>query len=62
MLIVTRTTPGQSWANPVERVISLLNLAFQNITISRDFCGSEFKHQLKNAVAWKILERYAEII
>ena len=47
MLIATRTTTGHSWANPAECVISLLNLAYQNNVILRDFCGSEFEQQLK---------------
>ena len=31
MLISARTAPGHSWVNPFERLMSLLNLAYQNI-------------------------------
>ena len=34
VLVAARTAPGQSWANPVERIMSLLNLALQNVAIS----------------------------
>ena len=31
MLIAARTAPGHSWANSIERLMSLLNLANQNV-------------------------------
>ena len=36
MLVAARTAPGHSWANPVERVMSLLNLTIQNVAVARD--------------------------
>lgn len=39
-LIAARTAPGQSWANPVERIMSLLNLALQNVALSRE-CSTD---------------------
>ena len=36
MLIAGRCAPGQSWVNPVERVMALLNLALQNVSLGRE--------------------------
>ena len=33
MLIAVRTCPYQSWVNPAERVMSVLNLALQNVSL-----------------------------
>lgn len=33
VLIAARTAPGHSWANPAERIMSLLNLAYQNVAL-----------------------------
>ena len=41
MLTAARTTPGHSWANSVERLMSLLNLAYQNVANSREFCSAD---------------------
>lgn len=35
MLIAGRCAPGQSWMNPVERIMALLNLALQNTSLER---------------------------
>ena len=35
-LVAARTAPGHSWINPVERVMSILNLALQNVAIARE--------------------------
>lgn len=43
MLIAGRTAPGHSWANPVERIMSLLNLAFQNMSLARDEMSSHLE-------------------
>ena len=36
ILIAGRTAPGHSWANPAERIMSLLNLAYQNAALYCD--------------------------
>ena len=40
MLIAARTAPGRSWGNPVKRLISLLNLAYQKVANSIEFCSA----------------------
>lgn len=47
MLIACRTAPGQSFINPVERIMSLLNLALQGVAIERSEMSPEIKQQLK---------------
>jgi hypothetical protein len=36
MLVAIRTCPYQSWRNMAERVMSVLNLALQNVSLSRN--------------------------
>jgi hypothetical protein len=38
-LIAARCAPGQSWINPAERVMSLLNIALQNCALERPACS-----------------------
>ena len=35
MLVYVRTCPYQSWQNVAERIMSTLNLAFQNVSLAR---------------------------
>ena len=59
MLIAARTAPGHSWANPVERLMSLLNLAFHNVANSREFCSADTEKKdqevHRNSGYWKIV-------
>jgi hypothetical protein len=48
-LVAQRTTPGQSYVNPVERVMSLLNLALYGVALDRGDCGEGTEALLKNA-------------
>ena len=36
LLIAARTAPQQSWTNPVERIMSILNLGLQGVAIIRE--------------------------
>ena len=38
MLVAARCAPGHSWINHVERIMSILNLALQNVALERDTC------------------------
>ena len=49
MLIHVRCAPGQSWCNPVERVMSLLNIALQNCSIERSPCDEETEKEFKKS-------------
>lgn len=48
VLYVLRTIPKQSYRNPVERCMSLLNLTLYNVALARDSMeNAEFEQQLK---------------
>ena len=47
MLIAARTAPGRGWGNPVKRLISLLNLAYQKVANSIEFCSADTEKKLK---------------
>ena len=48
MLIAVRTCPYQSWTNPAERVMSILNLALQNISLERKEMDEQSEKLMKN--------------
>ena len=48
MLIAVRTCPYQSWTNPAERVMSILNLALQNVSLERKEMDEEAEKLMKN--------------
>ena len=41
MFIAVQAAAGHSWANPVERLMSFLNLAYQNVANSREFWSAD---------------------
>ena len=44
------TAPGHSWVNPVEGMMSFLNLAYKNVTNSREFCSACVEKKLKKCI------------
>lgn len=48
ILIAARTAPGHSWVNPAERIMSLLNLAYQNVALHRTEMNSHYEQILKS--------------
>ena len=48
MLIAVCTCPYQSWTNPAERVMSILNLALQNVSLERKEMDEESEKLMKN--------------
>lgn len=57
MLILLRTAPGQSYVNPVERVMSVLNLGIQGLALSRAECSPETENVLKGANSMKAIRQ-----
>ncbi|CAG2220390.1 unnamed protein product [Mytilus edulis] len=49
MLVAGRTAPGNSWVNPAERIMSLLNIAAQNVAFTRSEMNSEMEQIIKSA-------------
>lgn len=48
MIVCARTAPSQSYHNPAERIMSLLNLALQNVALERHPMPPEFELQAKS--------------
>ena len=61
MLIATQTAPGHSWANSVERLMSLLNLAYENVANSREFCSADTEKKLKNCTGMPDIQKLCVI-
>lgn len=47
MLIACRAAPGQSWQNPVERVMAILNIGLQNCALERNKTAEDMENLLK---------------
>ena len=47
LLIAVRTPPGHSWKNPVERIMSILNLGMQCIGLMRSKMGDDLEDIMK---------------
>eukprot|EP00887_Chlorella_sp_A99_P000044 scaffold16.g44.t1 len=50
VLTVVRTVPRQSWRNPVERCMSVLNLGLQGVALSRQPGDEMFEDEIKSSV------------
>jgi hypothetical protein len=53
MVVLMRTAPGQSYVNPVECVMSVLNLAVQSLATARAACTPETEAVLKDGSSMK---------
>jgi len=43
LLVAARCAPGQSWTNPAERVMSILNIGLQNVSLERTVGDESFE-------------------
>lgn len=59
-LVACRTAPGHSWANPAERIMSLLNICFQNTALSREESTSEIEQIIKSCNGMSEIRRKSE--
>ena len=55
VLIAVRTCPYQSWSNTAERVMSLLNLVLQNVSLERQAMSEECEKLVHNVKTVKEL-------
>ena len=53
MLVALRTAPGNSWANPVERIMSIVNLGLQGVGIMRQAGTDELESAVRPANSMK---------
>ena len=47
MLIAAHTTTGHCWVDPVECIMLLLNIAFQNVLLTHEECNATIEKTLK---------------
>ena len=59
-LCAARTAPLHSWRNPVERMMSIVNLGLQSVGLARKEMGQEFEKMATKAGSMKDLRRLAE--
>ena len=45
-LVALRTAPGNSWANPVERIMSIINLGLQGVGVMRTAGSEQFEKSI----------------
>ncbi|XP_053405192.1 uncharacterized protein LOC123536040 [Mercenaria mercenaria] len=60
MLICVRTAPNQSYNNPAERIMALLNLGLQNSALCRTEMSEGFEMQAKRLNSLASIRNYAE--
>jgi hypothetical protein len=58
-MVVMRTAPTQSWANPVERVMSVVNLGLQGDALSRRGMDEDYKKIFKKCKGMKAVRQAA---
>ena len=59
-LCAARTAPHNSWRNPVERMMSILNLGFQSIGLMRSHMSEPAEAALKNCNSVALLRKAGE--
>lgn len=57
LYVAARCAPGQSWINPAERVMSILNIGLQNCALSREKGSTELEKHFLNAHQWRASDR-----
>ena len=62
LLIALRTAPGQSFINPVERVMSLINISLQNVAIQRPECSEEIEQALKSCSTLETIRKKEALV
>ena len=60
MLIACRPAPGQSWQNPVERVMAVLNIGLQNCALERVKMSEDIEGLLKRCGSMADIRKAAE--
>jgi hypothetical protein len=61
-LAAIRTAPYQSWTNPAERIMSILNLGLQGVAIQRDKLTPEMENVMGNLKTMKDIREAAKQI
>ena len=66
-MVVMRTAPTKNWGNPVERVMSVLNLGLQGVALARDEMIEDtyeklFKKCNGMSAVRKVAEAYEQVV
>ncbi len=59
-MVVMRTAPTQSWKNPVERVMSVLNLSLQGVALARQEMAEVYENDFKKCKGMSSVRKVAE--
>jgi hypothetical protein len=59
-MVVMRTAPTQSWSNPVERVMSVLNLGLQGVALAREEMVEEYETEFKKCNGMNAVRNLAQ--
>ena len=59
-LVAVRTPPGHSWKNPVERIMSILNLGLQCISLIRQEMDKEIEEIMSKCNSMNDIRKAAE--
>ena len=54
-LMARRTAPNHSWRNPVERLMSIINLGFQSVGLMRSKMSEDYEFKIQNCNSLKDL-------
>jgi hypothetical protein len=57
--VAVRTPPGHSWKNPVERIMSILNLGLQSVGLMRQKMGQEFEDLIEGCNSMEAIREAA---
>ena len=58
-LSAVRTPPYHSWKNPVERIMSIINVALESVGLMRQTMGEDFEKLISNANSMKDIREVA---
>ena len=59
-MVVMRTAPTQSWANPVERVMSVLNIGLQGVALAREEMVKDYDTVFKKCNRMNVVMNVAQ--
>ena len=59
MLVAIRTPPYHSWKNPVESIMSIINLALQAVGLMHSCMPEEFEKKISGCKKMKLIQQAA---
>jgi hypothetical protein len=60
IVVVMRKSPTQRWANPIERVMSVLNLGLQGVALARQEMAEEYENEFKKCNGMSAIRNTAQ--